>query len=69
MGSWGPGHYSNVKKKWGHCRDCRRLQLEKVPWVQASPAKPLEMELADWGRSQRALPWPSWVTSPDVNTQ
>lgn len=26
MGSWEPGHCSNMEEKWGHHRDCRRAK-------------------------------------------
>lgn len=56
------GHVTAVK--WGRRKDCSGAKegpswrgggLKKVPGVQASPGRPLEMLV--WGQSRRAPPW------------
>lgn len=49
-----------MEEKWGHHRDLRgakmALWLEKALCVQASPGKPLDMELAGLGSVTEGTP-------------
>lgn len=70
MGSREPGHCGDTEEKCGHRGHCGKAEgarpgSRRPRWVQASPGRPLEMELA--GLRPSVPTPPSWEASPGVN--